>query len=221
MQDPQSQWTAIDNYFAAHLIPPDAALDAALQSATAANLPNIHVAPNQGKLLHLLAQSINATRILEIGTLAAYSTIWLARALPPTGQLITLEANPTHAEIARKNIARANLSHLIQLLEGPALTTLPTLNPPFDLIFIDADKPPLPDYFSWSLKLSHPGTLIIADNVVRRGAILNPDSPDPAVQGVRRLVDLIARSPHVSATTLQTVGPKGHDGLLLARVLTV
>ncbi len=212
-------WTNVDNYFARHLIPPDPALDAALQESAQANLPNIQVAPNQGKLLHLLAQSINAQRILEIGTLGGYSTLWLARALPPSGKLITLEYNPIHAEVARKNIERAGLSHVVDIRIGKAIDTLPQLPGPFDLIFIDADKPTMPDYFTWSLKLSRPGTLIIADNVVRRGAVLDEQSTDATIQGVRRLVDMIGKEKRVSATALQTVGAKGYDGFILARVL--
>jgi predicted O-methyltransferase YrrM len=217
--DPKTTWTNVDNYFAQHLLSPDPALEAALRSSADANLPNIHVAPNQGKLLHLLAHSINAQRILEIGTLGGYSTIWLARALPPTGKLVTLEFNPAHADVARKNIERANLAHLIDIRVGRALDTLPTLTAPFDLIFIDADKSSLPDYFTHALRLSRPGSLIIADNVVRKGAVLDEHSTDPNIQGVRRLVDLITKEPRVSATWLQTVGAKNYDGLLLARVL--
>lgn len=215
----QEQWTAVDDYFAGHLIAPDPALDAALQSSVDAGLPNIQVAPNQGKLLHLLAQSIGAQRILEIGTLGGYSTIWLACALPPAGRLITLEYNPLHVEVARKNIERAGLSHLVEIRTGKAIDTLPQLTGPFDLIFIDADKSNMPEYFTWSLKLSRPGTLIVADNVVRKGAVIEERSADESVQGVRRLVEVISKEKRVSATALQTVGSKGYDGFILARVL--
>ncbi|MGN6370085.1 MAG: O-methyltransferase [Phycisphaerae bacterium] len=224
--DPQTTWTNVDNYFNQHLLPPDPALESTLKSSTDANLPNIQVAPNQGQFLQILAHSLNAHRILEIGTLAGYSTLWLARALPttpPTGKLITLEANSTHAEIARKNIANAGLSALVEIRAGKARDTLPKLIPeaPFDLIFIDADKTSLPDYFTWSLKLSRPGSLIIADNVVRKGAILDEHSSDPNIQAIRRLVEMLSKEPRISATTLQTVGSKGYDGLLLARVLNI
>ena len=215
----QEQWTAVDGYFAGQLIASDPALDAALRSSAQANLPSIQVAPNQGKLLHLLAQSIGAQRILEIGTLGGYSTIWLARALPPSGKLITLEFNPAHADVARKNMAAANLGHLVEVRVGKALDTLPQLTGPFDLIFIDADKVNMPGYFTWSLKFSRPGTLIVADNVVRKGAVIDEHSTDESVQGVRRLVDMISKEKRVSATALQTVGSKGYDGFILARVI--
>jgi predicted O-methyltransferase YrrM len=221
---PQEQWTAVDRYITDLLVPPDPALDAALQSSAAAGLPAINVAPNQGKFLMLLAQIQGARNILEIGTLGAYSTIWLARSLPSDGHLITLEAEPKHADVARTNIARAGLAHLVELRLGPALETLPRLAAedagPFDLIFIDADKPGYPDYFLWTLKLSRRGTVIVADNVIRDGAVIDPASEDPRVQGMRRFNELLAAEPRVSATEIQTVGSKGYDGFALAVVVS-
>ena len=219
----QEQWTAVDRYLCGQLLPPDPALEAALQASIAAGLPPIHVSPNQGKLLQLLARLQQARTILEIGTLGGYSTIWLARALPAGGRLITLEADPGHAAVARANFLRAGLAGVVELRPGRALDTLPQLaaegRGPFDLIFIDADKPGYPDYFAWALKLTRRGSLIIVDNVVRKGAVIDPVSPDPNVQGVRRLHELIAAEPHVSATAIQTVGSKGYDGFVLALVI--
>jgi predicted O-methyltransferase YrrM len=219
----QEQWTAVDAYLTGLLVPSDPALDAALQASAAAGLPPIHVAPNQGKLLHLLARLQGARAILELGTLGGYSTIWLARALPPGGRLITLEADPRHAEVARANIARAGLAQVVELRLGPALDTLPQLaaegRGPFDLIFIDADKPGYPDYLAWALRLSRRGSLIIADNVVRNGAVVDAASIDPAVQATRRFNELLAAEQRVSATVLQTVGSKGYDGLAFALVI--
>lgn len=216
----EQRWTAVDDYFNGLLVPPDEVLDGALRASAEAGLPAINVAPNQGKLLHLLARIHGARTILEIGTLGGYSTIWLARALPPGGRLVTLEAEPRHFEVARATIARAGLSEVVELRLGRALDTLPGLvdDAPFDLVFIDADKPSNPDYFAWALKLTRPGSLIVVDNVVRGGRVADPGSDDPAVAGVRRLVDLVAAEPRVSATTLQTVGVKGYDGFLLALV---
>jgi predicted O-methyltransferase YrrM len=218
----QEQWTAVDRYITDLLVPPDPALDAALQASAAAGLPPHNVSPNQGKLLLLLARVQGARTILEIGTLGGYSTIWLARALPADGRLITLEADPKHAEVARANIVRADLADVVELRLGRALDTLPQLaaegRGPFDLIFIDADKPSNPDYFAWALKLSRRGSLIIADNVVRNGAVIDAASGDPSVQGVRRFNELLAESPRVSATALQTVGSKGYDGFAIALV---
>lgn len=216
-------WTAVDDYFDRALVPSDPALDAALAASEAAGLPRIGVAPNQGKLLQLLARVRGARRILEIGTLGGYSTIWLARALPSDGRLITLEAEPKHAEVARRTIAEAGLADLVEVRLGPALETLPKLAAegagPFDLVFIDADKPANADYFAWAIEFSRPGSLIIVDNVVRGGRVVDAgDDDDPSVLGVRRLNDLIASEPRVSATALQTVGRKGHDGLVLALV---
>jgi predicted O-methyltransferase YrrM len=218
----QEQWTAVDRYITDLLVPPDPALDGALQASAAAGLPPINVTPNHGKLLQLLARAQGARNILEIGTLGGYSTIWLARALPAEGRLITLEVDPKHAEVARANIAGAGLSHVVELRLGSALDTLPQLDAegrgPFDLIFIDADKPSIPDYFAWSLKLSRCGSLIIADNVVRKGAVVDAASTDTAVQGVRRFNELLAAEPRVSATEIQTVGSKGYDGFAIALV---
>ena len=212
----QEQWTAVDRYLTDLQGPPDDALEAALQTSTAAGLPAISVAPNQGKLLQLLAQAQGARSILEIGTLGGYSTIWLARALPAGGRLITLEFDPNHAAVARSNLARAGLADVVELRVGRALETLPQLvterRGPFDFIFIDADKDNYPGYFTWALKLSRRGTLIIADNVVRNGAVIDPASSDPLVQGVRRFLEVVAADPRVNATTIQTVGSKGYDG---------
>jgi predicted O-methyltransferase YrrM len=217
----QETWTAVDRYLTDLLVAPDPA-QAALEASTAADLPAINVSPPQGKLLHLLARIRGARNILEIGTLGGYSTIWLARALPPGGRLVTLEADPKHAEVARGNIARAGLADVVELRLGLALGTLPQLAPegrgPFDFIFIDADKPSNPDYFAWALKLSRRGSLIVVDNVVRSGKIIDPNNDDPSVQGVRRLNEMIAAEPRVTATAIQTVGGKGYDGFTLALV---
>jgi predicted O-methyltransferase YrrM len=218
----QDQWTAVDRYLTDLFVQPDPALEAALQASAAAGLPSINVSPNQGKLLQLLARAQGARAVLEIGTLGGYSTIWLARALPAGGRLITLEADPRHAEVARANLARAGLAGVVELRLGPALETLPRLaaegSGPFDLIFIDADKPGYPDYLAWALKLSRRGSLILADNVVRGGAVVDPASADPRVQGVRRFNELLAAEPRVSATAIQTVGSKGYDGFAVALV---
>jgi predicted O-methyltransferase YrrM len=212
-------WTAIDAYLQDCLVPGDDAVDAALAVSEKAGLPRINVAPNQGKLLMLLARATGARRILEVGTLGGYSTIWLARGLPADGRLITLEANPEYAEIARANIAGAGLAGRVEVRIGRAQDTLPGLasEAPFDLIFIDADKPGTPAYFQWAVKLSRRGSLIIVDNVVREGAVLNADG-DANVQGMRRFFELAATDPRVSGTALQTVGAKGHDGLAILLV---
>ena len=216
-------WTDVDGYICGLLAPSDAALDAALKASAAAGLPAIQVAPNQGKLLQLLARVLGARHVLEIGTLGGYSTIWLARALPPGGRLITLESDPKHAEVARANFVRAGVDRLIELRLGPALETLPQLETeglgPFDLIFIDADKANIPAYFSFALVLARSGGLIIVDNVVRKGAVIEADSADADIQGIRRFNELIAREPRVSATAIQTVGSKGYDGFALALVM--
>ena len=215
-------WTAVDHYITDTLIPSDPALNAALEASTAAGLPEIQVAPNQGKLLHMLARLQGARAILEIGTLGGYSTIWLGRALPKDGRLITLEVDPKHAEVARANIARAGLAPVVEVRLGPAIQSLPAIaaenRGPFDLIFIDADKATIPEYFTWSLKLSRPGTLIVVDNVVRGGAVIEPTSEDVSVQGVRKLFAMLAAEPRVTATALQTLGSKGYDGLAIALV---
>jgi predicted O-methyltransferase YrrM len=217
----QEQWTAVDRYHNDLLVRPDDALEEAQKASTAAGLPAISVAPNQGKLLMLLAQIREAKNILEIGALGGYSTIWLARALPAGGKLITLEAEPKHAEVARANIARAGLSNVVELILGRALDTLPRLaeerRGPFDLIFIDADKPSIPQYFTWSLKLSRPGSVIIVDNVVRKGAVIDP-AGNAEVQGVRRFNEMLAKEPRASATTIQLVGSKGYDGITIVLV---
>jgi predicted O-methyltransferase YrrM len=215
-------WTAVDQYFSDLLVQADPALDAAMQATEAAGLPAISVSPPMGKLLHLFARLHRVRTVLEIGTLGGYSTIWMARALPADGRLITLEADPKHAEVARSNIARAGVNHLVDVRVGPAIDTLPHLESegaaPFDLIFIDADKPSTPEYFGWALQLSRPGTLIIVDNVVRGGAVVDPESRDASVLGMRRFMSMLASEPRVSATAMQTVGTKGYDGFALAVV---
>src|SRR5437879_2251974 len=221
--DLQEQWTAVDRYLTDWFVQPDPALEAALQASAAAGLPPIQVSPNQGKLLFLLAQVQAARNILEIGTLGGYSTVWLARALPGNGRLITLELDEKFAAVARANIARAGLADVVELRLGRALDTLPQLaaegRGPFDLIFIDADKPSYADYFTWALKLSRRGTVIIGDNVIRKGAVIDPaNSDDPRVLGVRRFNELVAQERRVGATALQTVGAKGYDGFTLALV---
>ncbi len=216
------QWAAVDHYFSEQLSLSDRALDAAMAANRSAELPAIDVAPNQGKLLQLLAQLAGARRILEIGTLGGYSTIWLARALPAGGRLITLEFDPKHAEIARANIERAGLAQKVEIRVGAALDTLPKLqnesSQPFDLIFIDADKPNNSEYLRWALKLSRPGTLIIIDNVVRDGAVIDAASTDKDVQGARHLFELLASESRLSCTAIQTVGTKGYDGFAFALV---
>lgn len=213
-------WTAVDEYIVESLVPDDEALNAALAASEKAGLPPINVAPNQGKLLMLLAHAIGARRVLEIGTLGGYSTIWLARGLAPDGRLITLEANEDYAEVARANIARAGLADRVELRIGRAQDTLPGLaeEAPFDLIFIDADKPGTPGYFQWAVKLARRGSLIIVDNVVREGAVLEAESGDASVQAMRRFFELAATDPRVSGTAVQTVGAKGHDGLAILLV---
>jgi predicted O-methyltransferase YrrM len=216
-------WTDVDRYLTNLFIPQDPVLDAALAASAAAGLPDIQVSPNQGKFLHLLARSHGARSILELGTLGGYSTIWLARALPPGGQIITLEFEPRHAAVARANIARAGLADRVEIRIGPALQTLPQLaaegRGPFDLIFIDADKEGYPEYLDWALKLSRPGSLIIADNVVRQGAVIDPADEQPGLIGIRRFNEKLAADPRLTAVVIQVVGSKGHDGLALALVL--
>jgi predicted O-methyltransferase YrrM len=214
----QEQWDAVDGYYSGLLVGADAALDAALEASDAAGLPQIAVSANQGKLLHLLARLAGARRILEIGTLGGYSTIWLARALPDDGQLVTLEYDPRHAEVARANLARAGLADRVDVRVGAALDTLPGLEGPFDLTFIDADKPNNPAYFRAALSLSRPGAVIVVDNVVRGGRVADPNDTDPAVVGTRALADLLAAEPAIDATMVQTVGSKGYDGFALALV---
>lgn len=218
----QTIWKQVDDYVNAHLVGADPILDAVQAAGTKAGLPDIAVSPSQGKLLYLLARIHGAKRILEVGTLGGYSTIWLARALPPEGSLITLEANPKHAEVAKSNIAHAGFAKIVDVRLGMAIDTLPALEAqgraPFDLVFIDADKASTPDYFTWALRLSRPGAVIIVDNVIRDGAIIDGDSTDPNIQGVRRFNDMLAAEPRVTATTIQTVGSKGYDGFTLAVV---
>jgi predicted O-methyltransferase YrrM len=218
----QEQWTAVDRYISDTVVHSDSALDAALEASTKAELPAIAVTANQGKLLHILARLVGARNVLEIGTLGGYSTIWLARALPKGGRVITLEVNPKHADVARANVNRAGLASTVEIRLGAALETLPKLAGDklgsFELIFIDADKANIPEYFTWSLKLSRPGGLIVVDNVVRKGAVIDADSDDPDVQGVRRLNNMLTKEERVTATTIQTVGSKGYDGFTIALV---
>lgn len=218
----QELWTAVDRYVTDLLIPTDPVLEAALRESDAGGLPQINVTATQGKLLQLLAQLKGARNILEIGTLGGYSTIWLARALPEGGRLITLEAEAKHAKVARANIARAGFAQTVDLRLGPALETLPKLlqegHGPFDVIFIDADKPNTPNYFQWAMKLSRKGTLIIVDNVVRKGELADAESTDPNVQGMRRFNEVLAQEKRASSTVIQTVCSKGYDGFALVLV---
>jgi predicted O-methyltransferase YrrM len=215
-------WTAVDDYVGAKLLKGDPSFDFALKASKDAGLPEIQVSPAQGKFLMLLAQAQGARRILEVGTLGGYSTLWLANALPAGGTLVTLEFDPKHAGVARDNMARAGLSGVVEVRVGDARQSLPALiaegKGPFDLIFIDADKVGYPEYFGWALRLSKPGTLIVADNVVRNGAVSDPGSTDASVMAVRLMNELVAAEKRVSATVLQTVGCKGYDGFMLARV---
>lgn len=212
----------VDEFVGSTIVPHDAVLREALAAAEAAGLPAIQVSPPQGKLLNLLARSIGARSVLEFGTLAGYSTIWLGRALPADGRLVTLEFDPRHAEVARANLERAGLAGLVDLRVGPALEALPALAEegvgPFDLVFIDADKVNTPNYFAWALERTRPGGLIVADNVVRGGTLADASAEDPATQAQRHLHEMVAAEPRVSATTIQTVGGKGFDGFLLALV---
>jgi predicted O-methyltransferase YrrM len=219
----QEKWAEVERYITDTMVRPDTALDAALRSSAEAGLPRINVSPPEGMFLTLIARISGARRILEIGTLGGYSTIWLARALPPTGKLTTLEIDPKHAKVAAENIRKAGLSRVVEIRQGPALDTLPKLEAegegPFDLFFIDADKPSNPEYFGWALKLSRPGSVIVVDNVVREGAVVDSGSRDPNVRGVRRLNEMIAGEPRVMATEIQTVGSKGYDGFAVAVVV--
>ena len=218
----EALWTAVDQYITDMLVPPDPVLDAALEASHAAGLPAIQVTPNQGKLLHLLARLRGARRILEIGTLGGYSTIWLARALPADGHLITLEADSRHADIARANISRAGLDDMVDLRIGRALETLLQIaaegGGDFDLTFIDADKQSIPEYFRFARKLSSRGSLIIVDNVVRDGRVIDAASRDPDILGIRRFNEMLATEPGICATAIQTVGGKGHDGFAIVLV---
>lgn len=216
----QQKWSAVDEYLAQQLLPEDEVLTQILANNRRAGLPEIDVSPMQGQLLALLVRMTRAKRILEIGTLGAYSTVWMARELPSDGELLTLEFDALHAAIARENIEYAGLTRQVKVKEGPALETLESLGerPPFDLIFIDADKPNNPNYLKWALHYSRPGTLIIGDNVVRDGEVTNPASTDDRVQGVRKFIEMIGDNPHLTATAMQTVGTKGWDGFTLAWV---
>jgi predicted O-methyltransferase YrrM len=207
-----TDWAAVDRYIEDLLVPsPPDGFDAD-------GLPRHEVAPNQGRLLELLARAVGARAILELGTLGGYSTIWLARGLAEGGRVVTLEASPEYARVAQANFDRAGVAEMVDLRVGPALETLPVLDGPFDLIFVDADKKSNPEYLGEALRLSRPGTLIVADNVVRGGAVIDPDCEDPSVQGARRFLELVAEEPRLLATALQTVGAKGHDGFMLALV---
>jgi predicted O-methyltransferase YrrM len=216
-------WKQVDSFFTDALIPADPALGAALAANHEADLPAIDVTPLQGKFLELMIRATGARRVLEIGTLGGYSTIWMARAVGPAGNVVTLEIDPHHAEVAQRNLDNAGLAERVDLRVEPASEALAALvaerSAPFDFIFIDADKAGYPDYIQWSLKLSRPGTLIIADNVVRDGKVIEPGNPDPNIQGVRRFTELVVAEPHLSTTVLQSVGSKGYDGFAIAVVL--
>ncbi|MER6343827.1 O-methyltransferase [Streptomyces sp. NPDC001595] len=216
-------WDAVDGYLSSRLCPEDEPLTAALRDSEAAGLPQLSVTAAQGKLLRLLAEIQGARSILEIGTLGGYSTIWLARALPADGRLVSLEYSPRHAEVATRNLARAGLDKIAEVRVGPALESLPRLAdenpPPFDLVFIDADKDNNAHYVEWAVKLTRAGSLIVVDNVVRGGRIADADSDAPDVRGTRAAIELIGSHPRLSATAIQTVGAKGYDGFALARVL--
>jgi predicted O-methyltransferase YrrM len=218
----QDQWTTLDQYFTDRLLDEDGALDATLTASNEAGLPHINVAPNQGKLLMLMAQIAGARRVLEIGTLGGYSTIWLGRGIPADGHIDTLEFNPDHAEVAARNIRAAGLEGVVEIHVGKALDTMQHLvrqeTAPYDLIFIDADKTSLPDYLEWSLKLSRPGTVIIADNVVRNGRVIDSATTDRDVQGVQRFIELAGANPRLESTAIQTVGSKGYDGFAMSVV---
>ena len=215
----EQSWQDVDDYYGGLLLPADPVLDAALEANAAAGLPAIDVTPAQGKLLHLLARSIGAQAILEVGTLGGYSTIWLGRALQAGGRLVTLERDPRHADVARANLARAGLDGVVDVLVGPALDTLPTLTGPFDLVFVDADKQSNAEYLALALERTRPGGVIVVDNVVRGGRVVDPGTDDAAVTGTRRFAAALAAEKRVDATVIQTVGGKGHDGFALAFVL--
>ncbi|MCX4744651.1 O-methyltransferase [Kitasatospora sp. NBC_01287] len=218
------QWGVVDQYLNEALVGEDAALTAALATSAKAGLPQIAVSPTQGKLLHLLALTVGAKRILEVGSLGGYSAIWLGRALPAGGRLVSLELSPAHAAVARANLHEAGLEKVAEVRTGRAADSLAELvddgAEPFDLVFIDADKPSNPEYLEWALRLTRPGSLIIVDNVVRGGAVADADSTDPSVVGIRRMHELIAAEPRVEATAVQTVGSKGYDGFTLIRVMS-
>ncbi len=219
----QEQWNSVDSYFDRLFAPPDAVMDAAITATTEAGLPAINVSPTQGKLLHVLAKAHNARKILEIGTLAGYSSIWMARALPADGKLITLEIDPKHAAVARANLARAGVDKQVEVIVGKAIESLPQLDSngegPFDLVFIDADKVSTPDYLTWAMRLTKPGSIIIIDNVVRSGQVANPDTTDPHVKGIQKALEMLASDKRLVSTALQTVGSKGYDGFSIAVVI--
>jgi predicted O-methyltransferase YrrM len=218
----QELWTNVDQYFSSSLLGSDPILEGVLEASAKAGLPLIAVSPNQGKLLQMLAQILDARSILEIGTLGGYSTIWLARGMRPGGRLVTLEIDPAHAAVAQANFHRAGLGGVIELRVGSALDTLPRVaadgGGPFDLIFIDADKANIPAYFEWAVKLSRPGALIIVDNVVRDGNVIDAESSDASIKGVRRFVEMLGARDDMSGTAIQTVGTKGYDGFAIVRV---
>lgn len=218
----QETWNAVDAYISETLVFEDEVLRAASKSSSEAGLPPIAVAPNQGKFLHLLVRAIGARNVLEIGTLGGYSTIWLARGLASGGRLVTLEVDPRHAEVARSNIDLAGLSQIVEVRVGAAIDTLPKLAAeaaePYDFVFIDADKPSTPDYLKWAIDLSHPGSLIVIDNVVRNGGIIDKDTDDATVQGIRRANEVLAADPRVTSTAIQMVGTKGYDGMAIVLV---
>ena len=218
----QNRWTTVDSYIDEYLVGPDEALEQALRTSAAAGLPTIAVSPSQGKLLFILAKAIRATRILEIGTLGGYSGIFLARAVAPHGRLVTIEADPKHAKVARLNFAHAGVHGVVEVRVGRALDVLPQLaaegSGPFDLVFIDADKTEYPEYLDWAIRLCRAGGLIIADNVIRKGAVADATSQDPLVRGVRRFMERVKADPRVTATAIQTVGVKGYDGLAMLLV---
>ena len=219
---PEEIWNKVDDYLDRMIVDQDHALLAALKDSEEADLPPINVSPPQGKMLHILARSLSAKRILEMGTLGAYSTIWLARALPDDGEMLSLEVNQKHAEVSRRNLERANLSKKVKIILGPALDSLSTLykngSKPFDFIFIDADKQNYPGYFDWAIKLSHSGSMIVVDNVVRKGSIIETGNTDPNVKGVKEMLSSIRSYKNIIATAIQTVGVKGHDGFALIYV---
>jgi len=215
-------WAKVDEYFSSLLTPAEKALDAARRANHKSGLPAIDVSPLQGKFLEILVRVSGARKVLEIGTLGGYSTLWLARALPAGGRVVTLELDPHHAEVARANLRNAGVLDRVEIRVGPALETLPSVeeDAPFDLIFIDADKQSYPEYLGWALKLASVGTILVADNVVRQGKVTNPKSKDTNVRGVQRFTELLAAEPRLSATVLQTVGAKGYDGFALAVVVS-
>lgn len=218
----EQRWTDVDDYLATTLLPRDSVFDKVIQNSRAAGLPEIQVTPVQGRMLQILAMSVGARRILEVGTLGGYSTIWLARGLPAGGRLVTLELNPEHARVAQSNISLAGLSDRVELRVGPAIGALEAMTPsgdgPFDFAFIDADKESGAAYIEHAIRLSRPGTLIVLDNTVREGQIIDSKSPDARVHGTRRALELLGKHPKLDATCIQTVGEKGYDGFALARV---